>query len=205
MSAELAPAHLSPRLSLCRAIGAREQQHGPIRSIDGSSKREECGRKAKMAERLKWVLVTAARAGMKRWRHLLTIWRGVSSRAAMRSLPNPSAASKTIFARVTYICGSRFQGSPRATLPIFPLIFASENAAKSASLSHVGASGTLSMSRLGAGIPSAGEIQTDFRSNRTAHRQRWSGHRGAARDRVRVGDARLGNGTAPAVRGQRRW
>ena len=37
----------------------------------------------------------------KRWRHLLTIWRGISSRAAITSLRKPSAASKTILARMT--------------------------------------------------------------------------------------------------------
>ena len=41
------------------------------------------------------------RSSKKRWRHLLTIWRGVSSRVAMTSLPSPSAASRTIFARIT--------------------------------------------------------------------------------------------------------
>src|SRR5438445_12970984 len=34
-------------------------------------------------------------------RHLLTTWRGVSKRAAMTSLERPSAASSTIFARIT--------------------------------------------------------------------------------------------------------
>src|SRR5712692_10414141 len=43
----------------------------------------------------------ARRWSKKRWRHLLTIWRGRSTRAAMTSLESPSAASKTSFARMT--------------------------------------------------------------------------------------------------------
>jgi hypothetical protein len=36
-----------------------------------------------------------------RFRHLLTIWRGVSSRDAMRSLDKPSSARRMILARIT--------------------------------------------------------------------------------------------------------
>src|SRR6266478_8891784 len=42
-----------------------------------------------------------SRARANRLRHLLTIWRGVSRRAAMMSLERPCAASNTIFARTT--------------------------------------------------------------------------------------------------------
>src|SRR5207344_3022644 len=41
------------------------------------------------------------RAKQNRLRHLLTIWRGVSSRAAITSLDSPSAARRTILARMT--------------------------------------------------------------------------------------------------------
>src|SRR5215469_9159165 len=41
------------------------------------------------------------RARENRFRHLLTIWRGVSRRDAMTSLDNPSSASKMILARIT--------------------------------------------------------------------------------------------------------
>jgi hypothetical protein len=42
-----------------------------------------------------------SRARANRLRYLLTIWRGVSRRAAMMSLERPCAASNTIFARTT--------------------------------------------------------------------------------------------------------
>ena len=41
------------------------------------------------------------RARQKRLRHLLTIWRGVSSREAIPSLGRPWEASRTILARMT--------------------------------------------------------------------------------------------------------
>jgi len=44
---------------------------------------------------------SGSRAKANRLRHLLTIWRGVSRRAAIMSLQRPSAASNTIFARTT--------------------------------------------------------------------------------------------------------
>src|SRR6185369_61867 len=47
----------------------------------------------------------ASRPGMRarenRFRHLLTIWRGVSRRDAMTSLDNPPSASRMILARIT--------------------------------------------------------------------------------------------------------
>src|SRR5215467_10401611 len=41
------------------------------------------------------------RARENRFRHLLTIWRGVSRREAMTSLDNPSSARRMILARMT--------------------------------------------------------------------------------------------------------
>ena len=43
----------------------------------------------------------ASLSRQNRFRHLLTICRGISRRDAMRSFRNPVAASKTIFARIT--------------------------------------------------------------------------------------------------------
>src|SRR5215471_5652316 len=41
------------------------------------------------------------RARENRFRHLLTIWRGVSRREAITSLDNPSSARRMILARIT--------------------------------------------------------------------------------------------------------
>src|SRR5215831_13069518 len=41
------------------------------------------------------------RARENRFRHLLTIWRGVSKRDAITSLDNPSSARRMILARIT--------------------------------------------------------------------------------------------------------
>ena len=56
-----------------------------------------------------------------RFRHLLTIWRGVSRRAAMTSLDSPSSARRMILARITsqygdVYCRAWFSSAMRSSL-----------------------------------------------------------------------------------------
>ena len=76
-----------------------------------------------------------------RLRHLLTIWRGVSKRAAMTSFARPWAANSTIFARMTSRYGDVYR---RAR---------TESASRSASVNWTRYGLILGMSR----CPSPGE------------------------------------------------
>jgi hypothetical protein len=98
----------NPWVSTSRRISERESRES------GSCKR--CG--SSQASALTWTTTRGgekragrpprgcdsrpgSRARANRLRHLLTIWRGVSRRAAIMSLERPSAANNTIFARTT--------------------------------------------------------------------------------------------------------
>jgi hypothetical protein len=91
--------------SQARALTAATTTTTTTTSRGSAGGRPPRGRSANPASRCSW----------KRYRHFDTIWRGVSSRAAISSLPNPSAAYSTILAlmtsgTVTYSGGRRPPG-----------------------------------------------------------------------------------------------
>ena len=87
-----------------RHAPARQRHLGPVRQLRGQGLNgEEDARGGKSAGRPVRERSSRApgRSRRKRLRHLLTICRGVSRRAAMASLSSPSAAYSTILARMT--------------------------------------------------------------------------------------------------------
>ena len=82
---------------------ASQRQAGAMRQFtsEGFYRDDETGGKAGFTPAAGFALKTGQTGQAESLAHLLTIWRGVSSREAMTSLESPSAARRMILARTT--------------------------------------------------------------------------------------------------------